>query len=359
MIILLSILTAIFVSGCAKKEIANPNITVSLSYKVQGSPNNEIEHYGDVITYTYVINNTGNVNLSCLSTDNIYEPPSEIRFGNISVIDNVSLDNLDRDYFMNNDFLVSDDSFVKTGSTNSYHPFIIEPGESWTYSFNHTFDKRDITNPETLHSRILPVSVSSGFEYFNETANETDIINKSLVVNMKISDSMNLYLTKLVNQATLYDNMSATNTTYDNVINFIQSSNTTNIAKSKVQYDEQGNPYPTSLYIFAEELHNAAEAAGISCGIVYLESSETGMPEPEIDIYGHSTGMLTTPETDYISYGNYFDTTDRGRVYIDTSFGDIAVFENEPKVGEVWKARMSNGTGIQSEMPVQSIDYLD
>jgi len=102
----------------------------------------------------------------------------------------------------------------------------------------------------------------------------------------------------------LVHNTYATDKTYNEVINFI------------LQDPTDKKPYIDDVYTcgdYAENVQNNAEAAGIKCGYVCIDFE---------DGYGHAC--------------NYFDTTDKGRVYIDCTMYDSI---SEIKTGELYQPR--------------------
>jgi hypothetical protein len=100
----------------------------------------------------------------------------------------------------------------------------------------------------------------------------------------------------------LVHNVYATDKTYNEVRDFILRDGT------------DRTPYVTDVYTcgdYAEDVQNNAELAGIKCGYVCIDFDDGS---------GHAC--------------NYFDTTDKGRVYIDCTIYDSV---SEIKIGKLYQ----------------------
>jgi len=110
-------------------------------------------------------------------------------------------------------------------------------------------------------------------------------------------------------QVVLTNNMSAVDPTYNQLITFLKSDNTSSIKYSAPNW---------TCADFAKQLHDNAEAHGIKAAFVAVEFTNDSI---DYNIYDDGSGDFHPPTSD-ADYGHgidLFNTTDKGQVYVDAS----------------------------------------
>ncbi|MCE5227033.1 MAG: hypothetical protein LLG05_14405 [Porphyromonadaceae bacterium] len=159
--ILFGIAVFLSVSGCDQEE--TPDFALSLDYNIKGSSSNELQHYGDVVSCTIVEKNAGNTNL-------VNKNSPYVQIG------------LDQPSSWDNDYFYLDD----------HDDEILMPGESWTYTFNHTFTEDDIPICDVAN-RTLKIYTNIETEVVDETnGTRIDLGDKNTTIIIPINKSVNL-----------------------------------------------------------------------------------------------------------------------------------------------------------------------
>jgi hypothetical protein len=269
--------------------------------------NSDIKKYGDIIYFVVRIKNTGTQNLTFYDMKGFED--CYAKFNNSDTyFEELNFDNKNESYQTDN---------------------IIEPGETWSFYGHHIVRPGDIRGQsykaffnllvDGYESRMLDLFVPVNATMKNYTWSR---------ISREINGTRYYVCGRDGHSLALLSNKNASNVTYNQLSQFLKRDDAAAIKFENKTDNRRGLDRGNS----AEIIYNNAELAGIKAGFIVEQFEDNS-----------------------IWACNYFDTTDKGRVYVDCSSGDC--IQTPPHIGEPCIYTALNGS-VQSTSKSALINYV-